>query len=39
MRGPPKCLSGSEILAKLNNLKLNESGNKFVGFITEHNWT
>jgi hypothetical protein len=39
MRGPPKHLSGPEILARLNDLKLNEYGNHFEGFGTEHNWT
>jgi hypothetical protein len=39
MSGPPKRLSGPEILARLNDLKLNEHGNHFEGFGTEHNWT
>ena len=38
-RGPPKRLSGPEILARLNDLKLNEHGNRFEGYGTEHNWT
>jgi hypothetical protein len=38
-RGPPKRLSGLEILLRLNDLKLNEHGNHFEGFRTEHNWT
>jgi hypothetical protein len=36
-RGPPKCLSGPDILARLNDLELNECGNRFEGFETEHN--
>jgi hypothetical protein len=39
MRGPPKRLSGLEILMGLNDLKLNEHGNQFEGFGTKHNWT
>jgi hypothetical protein len=39
MRGPPKRLSGLEILTRLNDLNLNEHGNYFEGFGTEHNWT
>jgi hypothetical protein len=38
-RGPPKRLSGAEILARLNDLKLNEHGNRFEGYGIEHNWT
>jgi hypothetical protein len=38
-RGPPKRLSGAEILARLNDLKINEHGNRFEGNGTEHNWT
>jgi hypothetical protein len=38
-RGPPKRLSGPEILARLNDLRLNEHGNCYEGFGTEHNWT
>jgi hypothetical protein len=38
-RGPPKRLSGPEILTRLNDLKLNEHGNRFEGYGTEHNWT
>jgi hypothetical protein len=38
-RGPPKRLSGEEIFARLNDLKLNEHGNRFEGYGTEHNWT
>jgi hypothetical protein len=38
MRGPPKRLSGPKILVRLNYLKLNEHGNHFEGFRTEHNW-
>jgi hypothetical protein len=38
-RGPPKCLSGLEILARLNDLKLNEHGNCFECYGTKHNWT
>jgi hypothetical protein len=37
--GPPKHLIGPEILARLKDLKLNEHGNRIVGFGTEHNWT
>jgi hypothetical protein len=33
-RGPPKRLSGLDILTRLN-----ECGNRFEGFETEHNWT
>jgi hypothetical protein len=39
MRGPPKRLSGLDILARLNDLELNECGNRFESFETEHNWT
>jgi hypothetical protein len=39
MRGPPKRLSGLEILVRLNDLKLNEHGNRFEGFGIEPNWT
>jgi hypothetical protein len=35
MRGPPKRLSGPEILAILNDLKLNEHGNRF-GYMLIH---
>jgi hypothetical protein len=38
-RGPPKRLSGPEIVTRLNDLKLNEHGNHFEGYGTEHNWT
>lgn len=38
-RGPSKCLSGSDILACLNELKIIEHGYWFVGFRIEHNWT
>jgi hypothetical protein len=38
-RGPPKRLRGPETLARLNDLKLNEHGNHFEGYGTEHNWT
>jgi hypothetical protein len=38
-RGSPNCLSDPEILVRLNDLKLNEHGNQFEGFGTEHNWT
>jgi hypothetical protein len=39
MRGPHKRLSGPDILVRLNDLKLNEHGNRFEGFGTEHNCT
>jgi hypothetical protein len=39
MRGSPKHLSGPQILTRINDLKLNEHGNRFEGFGTEHNWT
>jgi hypothetical protein len=32
MKGPPKCLSGPEIVARLNDLKVKEHGNWFEGF-------
>jgi hypothetical protein len=38
-RGPPKRISGPEILTRLNDLKLNKHGNWFEGFGIEHNWT
>jgi hypothetical protein len=38
-RGPPKRLSGPLILVRLNDLNLNEHGNRFEGFGTKHNWT
>jgi hypothetical protein len=38
-KGPPRCLSGIEIEAMINNLKENESGDGYIGFETEHNWT
>jgi hypothetical protein len=38
-KGPPKHLRGLEILVRLNDLKLNEHGNRFEGYGTEHNWT
>jgi hypothetical protein len=38
-KGPPKRMSGTEILAMLKDLKMNTDGNGYVGFGTEHNWT
>jgi len=38
-KGPPKRLSGTEIMTSLKNLKLNKDGDGFEGFGTEHNWT
>jgi hypothetical protein len=38
MRGPLERLSAPEILTRLNDLKLNEHGNQFECFGTEHNW-
>jgi hypothetical protein len=38
-KGPPRRLSELEIEAMLNNLKENESGDGYIGFGTEHNWT
>jgi hypothetical protein len=39
MKGPPKCLNAAEIYAQLNNLVLNEKGDKYQGFRVDHNWT
>jgi hypothetical protein len=38
-KGPPKCLNAAEIYAQLNNLVLNEKGDKYEGFRVDHNWT
>jgi hypothetical protein len=38
-KGPPKCLNAEEIYAQLNNLVLNEKGDKYEGFGVDHNWT
>jgi hypothetical protein len=38
-KGPPRCLSGLEIESMLNNLKENESGDGYIGYEIEHNWT
>jgi hypothetical protein len=36
---PPKLLNSTEIYAQLNNLVLNEKGDKYEGFGVDHNWT
>ena len=38
-KGPPKRLSGPEIADQLDNLVLNETGDGYIGFEEEHNWT
>jgi hypothetical protein len=38
-KGPPKRLNAAEIFAQLNNLVLNEKGDKYEGFRVGHNWT
>jgi hypothetical protein len=38
-KGSPKRLNTLAIYAQLNNLVLNEKGNKYQGFEVEHNWT
>jgi hypothetical protein len=38
-KGPPKCLNATEICTQLNNLVLNEKGDKYQGFGVDHNWT
>jgi hypothetical protein len=38
-KGPPKRLSGTEIAAMLDDLKLNKDRDGYEGFGTEHNWT
>ena len=38
-KGPPKRLNAAEIYAQLNNLVLNEKGDKYEGFGVDHNWT
>jgi hypothetical protein len=38
-KGPPKRLNVAEIYAQLNNLVLNEMGEKYQGFGVDHNWT
>jgi hypothetical protein len=38
-KGPPKRLNAAEIYAQLNNLVLNEKGDKYQGFGVDHNWT
>jgi hypothetical protein len=39
-KGPPnKRLNTAEIYAQLNNLVLNEKGDKYQGFGVDHNWT
>jgi hypothetical protein len=37
MKGPPKRLNATEIYALLNNLVLNEKGDKYQGFRVGHN--
>jgi hypothetical protein len=39
LEGPPRCLSGPEIVDLLNNLVINENGDEFVGYGKEHNST
>jgi hypothetical protein len=36
-KGPPKRLNAAEIYAQLNNLVLNEKGDKYDGFGVDHN--
>jgi hypothetical protein len=38
-KGPPKRLNTIEIYGQLNNLDLNEKGDKYQGFGLDHNWT
>jgi hypothetical protein len=37
--GPPRCLSGPEIVDVLDNLALNKNGDGFVGYGEEYKWT
>jgi hypothetical protein len=39
LEGPPRCLSGLEIIDMLDNLVLKKNGDEFVGYGKEHNWT
>jgi hypothetical protein len=39
LEGPPRCLSGPEIVDMLDNLILKENEDEFVGYGNEHNWT
>jgi hypothetical protein len=39
MKGPPKRSNTTEIYAQLNNLILNEKGDKYQGFGVYHSWT
>jgi hypothetical protein len=39
MKGPQKRLNAAEIHAQLNNLVLNEKGDKYQGFRVDNNWT
>jgi hypothetical protein len=38
-KGQPKRPNAAEIYAQLNNLVLNEKGDKYEGFGVDHNWT
>jgi hypothetical protein len=37
LEGPPRCLSGPEIVDMLDNLILKENEDEFVGYGNEHN--
>jgi hypothetical protein len=36
-KGSPKCMNATKIYAQLNNLVLNEKGDKYQGFGVDHN--
>jgi hypothetical protein len=38
-KGPPKCLSRTEIAENLSKLVLNREENVYEGYGEEHNWT
>jgi hypothetical protein len=38
MKGPPKRLNAAKLYPQLNNLVLNENGDKYQGFRVDHNW-
>jgi hypothetical protein len=38
-KGPPKRLNAVEVYAQLNNLVLNEKGDKYQGLRVDNNWT
>jgi hypothetical protein len=37
-KGPPKHLNATEIYAQLNNIVLNEQGDKYQGFVVNHTY-